>query len=291
MSTSAAPVTCFLSFADSRMRSALSRIADQARAMNFFDKCCVLDENGLDSDFRKKWECFLQFGVRGYGYWCWKSHIILETLSSLPDDSLLLYCDAGCHLNPQGIGRLKYYFEELKKDPLGIKAFPVYTTFLDAQERRWTKGDVFDFFGCRDNQDITHSNQIAATQILCRKCEAAIALLEEWSKIIETTPLLIDDSPSKSRNLSGYIEHRHDQSLFSILFKLHGGKALPGGETDGILPEEAMNYPIWAKRDRGYKDTRFFARLMRYIKARLFLTKVSIIGVKEKIDAFFSNSR
>lgn len=282
MNTKSYPITVFLSFADSRMAAAIDRIGKQAEQMGVFDKIYVYNENDLDAHFRAKWSHILRAGVRGFGYWCWKPQIILQVLKSLPENSRLLYCDAGCHLNPRGKDRLEFYFQELMKDSLGIKAFPAYSPFVDDLEKRWTKGDVFDYFQCRNNKFVTHSPQIAATQILCRSCSSAISFLNAWNGIIETNVKLLDDSSSKSPNLNGYIAHRHDQSLFSILFKLNGGTALPPNETEGIPAGQEIKQPIWAKRDRGYKDMRLIPFIKRNVKARLFLLKVKMIKLREK---------
>ena len=278
----------FLSFADSRMSAATDRIADQAARMEIFDEIHVLNEKHLDNDFCQKWQQVLQPGVRGYGYWCWKPYIILKSLEKLSDGDILLYCDAGCHLNPKGVSRLRYYFDELNKDNLGIKAFEAYYSLIDVKERRWTKGSVFDYFQCRNELSVIDSPQIAATQVMIRKCTNSKAFVKEWYNAICQDFALINDTPSKAKNLSGFIESRHDQSLFSVLFKLKGGVAFPPGETELVLGGKREELPIWNIRDRGYKDTRFTARLKRWLKSRKFLYKIKLIRMREKIEFFFS---
>lgn len=39
--------------------------------------------------------------------------------------------------------------------------------------------------------------------------------------IMENYPNLIDDSPSKIENDKSFNEHRHDQSLFSVILKIN----------------------------------------------------------------------
>lgn len=276
MITEQQPINCFLSFADSRMSAALIRIRKQAQDMHFFDKICVYDESALDTEFKKKWEKALRFGSRGFGYWCWKPYIILKTLESLPDGSILLYCDVGCHLNPKGIEKLRCYFEETRNDSIGIKAFPTFYSRTDILEKRWTKGDLFDYFNCRDRIDITNSDQIATTQILIKKCPSSIEFIKKWTSVWDEDFALIDDSPSKSANFPEFIENRHDQSVFSLLFKLNNCIAFPAGETDVADYSNMDDYPIWDLRDKGFKDKRFFPRIIRYLKSRIFLLKVSI---------------
>ena len=273
----------FISFADTRMSAAIARIAKQAEEMDFFDEIHVMDETSLEQDFSSRWRHIMRSGIRGFGYWCWKPYIILRLLERIPDDSVLLYCDAGCHLNPAGVNRLNDYINELNGDHLGIKAFPSSCSYAEVIERKWTKGDLFDYFGCRHQKKITDSIQVAATQILFRKNEKSVAFVREWYQIFCNHFYLVDDSRSKAPNLTGFIENRHDQSVFSLLYKSRGGSPLPSGETDASNPMRNM-YPFWNMRDRGYKDTRFLSRFRRLINAYIHLTKVRIAKIKETMN-------
>lgn len=204
-------------------------------------------------------------------------------MENRPENAVLLYCDAGCHLNPKGVERLQFYVDELNADPLGVKAFYAHCGYTEVTEKKWMKGDVFEYFNCRDRKDVTDSQQVAATQILLRKVSSAVELVREWKRIMYEQFSLIDDTPSKSPNLPGYLENRHDQSIFSLLYKLRGGIPLPSGETDSADYTKMDAYPIWNMRDRGYKDRRFFARLKRFIKARIFMSKVWLEKMKDKL--------
>lgn len=264
----------FVSFADSRMSAAITRIRKQAEEMGVFDEIHVLNEHDLDASFREKWAHVMKFGVRGFGYWCWKPYIIYELLRDLEEESVLVYCDIGCHLNPKGIDRFKYYLDELAIDQVGVKAFKAYYSEIDTLEKKWTKGDVFDYFHCRENKHITDTAQIATGHIFIRKNPASVNLIREWMEAWDQQFSLVDDSPSKSPNFPDFIENRHDQSVFSILYKLKGCKPFAVVETDGKEYLRNEKYPIWDLRDRGYKDKRLFSRIKRFIKAWIFMRKI-----------------
>lgn len=272
----------FLSFADRRMSSALERIKNQALAMNFFDEVYVWSEANLDEDFCQKRQDVLNYSTRGFGYWCWKSHVILKVLETMPEGGILLYCDAGCHLNPKGRSRLNDYVEAVLNDTVGVKAFCASLKVADVKEKRWTKGDVFDYFNCRNRKDITESLQIAATHVLVRKCAQSMSMLYAWNDAINNRFSLIDDTQSKSPNFPEFIENRHDQSIFSVLYKLNGCTPLPSGETENSDCKEREKYPIWDLRDRGYKDMRFWARVKRLLKAYRMKYKIKWSVFKEK---------
>lgn len=258
------PELRMLTFADSRMRAALQRIAGQAAEFNLFDRIVTYSEDSLEPDFRARWAEKLQPGIRGYGYMCWKSHLVRRELASMPEDGVLFYCDAGCHLNPQGKERFLGYLMQLEKSPAGVLAFDV----PDQLEYRWTKGDVLDFFHCRNIRGITHSPQIASGHLFFRNCPHARDFVEAWNSSWQSDFSLIDETPSRSPNLPGFVACRHDQSLFSILYKRAGLSALSGDQTYAEDWDTLADCPILDMRDRGnhgrdlrrLRRWRFFAR-------------------------------
>lgn len=251
----------FISFADSRMQPALERIASQAEAMQFFDEIRVFDERHLGADFLNRWGHIVKCGVRGYGYWCWKSYLILRELESMQEGDQLYYCDAGCHLNPGGRERLADYSEMLAACPLGILAFE-----LEELEYKWTKADVLAYFGLDEKPEALNSPQVCATHVLVRKCESSVRFMQEWIQAWETDFSRIDDTPSRIPNHPEFRDHRHDQSLFSCLLKKHSGAAiLSFRETEpvGLDWTKMKKYPFLDIRDRG-KGARVKRKLRRY---------------------------
>jgi hypothetical protein len=86
---------------------------------------------------------------------------------------------------------------------------------------------------------------------------------------------MIDDSSSISNNMLGIVEHRHDQSTFSLLGITHGINTVSAHEywypsaRILMLPDwEILNkYPIHAKRDKGiYLGKKPYALTLRILK-------------------------
>lgn len=257
------PKKFFCTFADSRMRRSLKRIKSQASAIGVYDELHILDETRLNADFRQRFSQQLVPSCRGYGYWVWKPQILLQTFEHMKDGDLVHYCDAGCWINPKGKKRLLEYFEMTEQS--GSLAFQVKNTFndpildtLSLPEYQWTKGDLFDYFNVRDRYDITHSQQIGAGIVFIKKSPQSERFLRRWLATYEDDFSLSDDSPSRSPNFEGFIEHRHDQSIFGILCKLDEVNTISAFEY--FYPSSAENrkpdwsklehYPIWAKRDK-----------------------------------------
>lgn len=261
-----------VSFADSRMHRSLTRLVQQARCMEVFNHILMLNENNLPAEFRDCFNNRLVFGSRGFGYWSWKPEVILMALEKMNLGDCLLYVDAGCHLNIRGRKRLLEYFEVVKEQETGIVAFQASPPsvansslrhdgrkLFDQPNYRWIKGDLLDFFGVRDDPSVVNGQAIGAGIILIRKCDKAIAVIQEWQQIIREHFDLLDDTPSVSPNLSGFIEHRHDQAIFTLLCLKHGVKTLsayeywyPAKGSGSLKPDwDALGeFPIHAVRDK-----------------------------------------
>ncbi|MEY4293057.1 MAG: hypothetical protein RIQ61_1455 [Bacteroidota bacterium] len=253
----------FCSFADRRMDSSLKRIKNQALNLNFFDEIIVVNENYLDKDFIKTHKELLKKETLGFGYWIWKPQLILQVLNKMNDNDLLLYTDAGCHLNIHGLTRLEEYFSITKESEHGILLAELESYRL---ERIWTKGDIFEHFNCRNMSNIINTPQIQAGFIVLKKCEKSIKLIKKWLKTMENINL-IDDSPSLSPNFHDFIEHRHDQSILSVLCKKFGCELISGKEIYSTNWESLIEYPIWAKRDKKY-NANLIQKLLHFFKKR-----------------------
>lgn len=270
------------SFANSRYVSALDRLQHQINRIKFFDHSFLYSESDLSDDFRLTNKHYLKENSRGFGYWIWKPYIILDTLSKMNDGDCLLYIDAGCHINAKGTKRLSRYFDILESSESGIIGFQLgYHEFCAGffrrhvsksnyfKERNWTKGDLLDYFGVRDNLSIVDTPQVLSGIILIRKSKSTVEFVQNWAKVYKENFHLIDDSVSLSPNLDGFIENRHDQSVFSILCK-QGDVSL--FSTDEVEGEESIvrDFPILALRDIGgrmpYKSY-LWLKITRVIKS------------------------
>lgn len=285
----------FLTFADSQMERSAIRIAKQANNFNFYDKIIVSNEHDLADDFVGAFKKKLVVGTRGFGYWCWKPQIILQELLKMEENDVLQYTDAGCHLNIQGRKRLLEYFNITAETKGGILAFqakiPEYPfnydgrKLLDLPDYKWVKGDLADYFGVRAKAGILNTQTIGAGIIFIRKCQKSLELIKKWKEVYCSNFSLIDDSPSINKNLDGFIEHRHDQAIFSILCKLNDIQTISAFEywypSFRNIKKPDWNalkqYPIHAKRDKNRGFVNKFKDLINkvYRRVKLILQKVS----------------
>ena len=274
----------FLSFADARMAGALARIRTQAEEMQCYDHIVVDDQSYLNIDFREKYTDKLTDKVRGYGYWCWKPQVILQLLDQVNDGDIIQYTDAGCHLNKAGKARLMEYFDLADKSESGILAFTAVppefhdlsVSLPDLKESRWCKADLFKFFNVLGNDFITHSPTIGAGIIFIKKNSHSQAIIKQWLAVINGDFSLLDDSPSKEKNFPEFVEHRHDQSIFSILCKLNHVALVscyeygyPSKNSNTPDWDVLKSYPIHAKRDKALSFSMRIVDIFKKIDRRL----------------------
>lgn len=260
------PPLRFLSFASSNIKCALARLEKQVRDFELFDSVLLCDEYALEDAFRRRWADRMKPGVRGFGYWCWKPYLIRRELERLPEGGVLFYCDAGCHMNARGKERFLGYLAQLEALPEGVLGFAIED---EHKEARWTKGDVFDYFGCRDNPAVTQTAQVESGHIFLRRCPQAMEFVNAWYEALECDCSLFDDSPSRSPNLPGFQANRHDQSVFSVLYKMHGIPAIPAGHNYAEDWSTLADYPVLDMRDTG-DHTKDLQRLRRWRRLARF---------------------
>ena len=250
------------SFASPDLKISSKRFLKQAKEMNLYKGIKIFSWNDLSLNKKKQIQLFLKKNRRLYGYACWKPEIILNYLNDLPKDSILQYSDIGCHLNKDGFKRLNEYRDIMKDNNiLGFKySKPNIATHQKLRyqiyhEYEYTKNDLFNYLKIPDESGIRKSEQIWSGTMFFKNNIETKNFLIEWLDICNKSNL-IDDTPSKIKNSKKFIEHRHDQSVFSILCKLNNVITLSASECEwaenekGRYWDHLKEYPILAKRDK-----------------------------------------
>lgn len=200
---------CFLNKTRREICDSHIRITNEALTSNMFSSIKCFSEDDFDLEWKQRNESFIKNNTRGYGYWIWKPQIILQVLKTLEEDEVLVYADCGCEI--QYSPRIHDYKEILKtKDMIAFSCISLGFT-----DRKFCKKDLLDFLN--HTEDTFH---LEATSIIIKKNNRTIRFLERWVELCEVNNHhFVDDSPSVSPNFQEFIEHRHDQSIFSLLVK------------------------------------------------------------------------
>ncbi len=146
---------------------------------------------------------------RGGGYWLWKPYYIDYFLTKINDGDVLIYSDAGTIFR----NRIKPLVDQVcKTESRGVMFF-----YQNQKNSQWTKRDCFVSLGC-DNEAFYNSPQILANFQVYQKNEFSLGFIREALAACTQDNLITDSPNSKGKdNLNNYIEHRHDQSIFSLL--------------------------------------------------------------------------
>ena len=153
---------------------------------------------------------------RGAGYWLWKPFIVNETLSEMADGDLVAYVDAGIEI----LASLRPIYG-ICADKTDILLCAGHYDDVGAPGPnvcgRWTKRDCFVCLGC-DQPEVHRARMVDASFFVLRKTPRAVAFAREWLLWCCQRHLLTDDPNVCGRpNLPDFIDHRHDQSLLSLL--------------------------------------------------------------------------
>lgn len=238
------PPVYFASFADRRFKKSLMRIQEEAVSFGFFQDIFCWNEDELDDMFWEKHSRFILAHPRGFGYYIWKPQAVLQALQQMPEGAVLVFADAGCQLNPEGLPRLKEYIQMAVKHRSGIVGFN--TTFPIEQ---WTKIDTLVQLQVT-TEERNAPQHLGGVHVMHNR-ESVRAFVKMWRDTCEKYEL-IDDAPSRygHKSHAGFQDHRHDQSIFSILFLRYGGLSLPDETWWEPNWETKKHYPIHAKRIR-----------------------------------------
>jgi hypothetical protein len=236
-----------LSFGNDRFYGGLERIKIQGNKFKIFDEIITVTDIDLKTkpEFNEFWNThkdFIENNKRGYGYWIWKSHIIQDLMNKINEGDIILYVDAGCNLNVNGIKRMLDYIDLVDSSEYGVLAFQMH----HLPEKTWTKMDLFNYFDC-NNEQILNSGQIVGGINFTRKCEHTIKLINKWRETVCNYHLVSNDQ-SISPNDPSFNENRHDQSIFSLLIKTMGGTCIPDETFTVPFLYESIYLPIWATR-------------------------------------------
>lgn len=171
-----------------------------------------------DPEFWPRHGKFIEANKRGYGYWLWKPYIIMKTLEIMNDGDILFYVDSGCELLPNETNDQAIAEQAERCDKNTI----LYT--LSAyDEKKYNKMDLVNKMITDDDDDeqktqVMNTLQNAATIIVIKKTDQTYDFAKEWYSGC-CTYHHIDDSPSTEANDLSFVDHRHDQSVFSLLTK------------------------------------------------------------------------
>ena len=278
-----------LAFASNDLKKSINRLSNQARESNFYNEIKIFNSNNLPSALASKLSYLLSINKkRGYGYWIWKPYLIKKVFDEIEYGDVINYLDIGCHIIKENISKFNKYLDFINMDGKWILPFQYHSNFNYENKKisfparleiTFTKGDLLDYFGYYNDENILKSPQYWAGCIFIKKTDKSINFINQWLEIFDKNFDLIDDSFSNIKNYPEFHENRHDQSVYSLLCKRYKLESFSAYECDWAYLDNKRTWehnkfsPILAKRDLKYSIfRRFFNRQKknyRRLKSRL----------------------
>lgn len=208
----------FLTFgAGENFIHASQRLSMQACRTGVFHKIKTYKDEDLKMmpDFWNLHSLFVTTNPRMYGYGIWKPFLVLKTLEEMKDGDYLFYADSGCEFDLDCEDVKKKYdivIDQMKRNSVFINAT------ICNHDLQMNKMDLVDHLDMTQHPGFLEEFQIQATTFLIVKNDKTVEFIRKWYEIC-CNYHMIDDTPSILPNLLDYNEHRHDQSVFSLLMK------------------------------------------------------------------------
>lgn len=193
--------------------------------------------NNLDSVFSEQYKHLLNNNIRGFGFWMWKALILKQTLKIAEPGDIVAYIDSGNNV----INNVNYIFNECINN--GIVLFENRDGNYQRQvhlNRQWTKRDTYVLMGL-DHPKYHDGVQVDASYQFYLKNERSIKFIDEYLSYCENENIISDLPNITEQNFPEFKDHRHDQSILSLMAIKHNIKLYPE-------PSEWGNY----LKDRPY---------------------------------------
>lgn len=142
---------------------------------------------------------------RGHGWWSWKPFVILETMRQhTTEGDVVVYCDAAMTFK----GSLKKYADACDD----ILLFKLGNHEVkDYSNKRWTKPDAL-----AECPESSETPQVTAAIQMYRNTPAALDFLKRYEKLCARVDLM-DDTHRARLPSADFVDHRHDQSMLTML--------------------------------------------------------------------------
>jgi hypothetical protein len=225
-------------FTESRRRNSLSGITAG------FDAVIQYSSKDIDSLFYEKNKEILT-QKRGAGYWLWKPYFIFQTLKNVKEGDVVFYSDSGAEFIKPVYPLLKLVQE------MGVLGFKMSGNHKEGQ---YTRKAVIERVGLTPNEAAL-TNQDMASFIGVKKTshtEKKDHVIGSWLDLCQD-PKLIMDQPRSSDEFEEFIDHRHDQSLWSLISKLHNVHKAPDPSQWGINSGESSEKDFFINHHRDKK--------------------------------------
>ena len=221
-----------VNYADSTYRKAQLYNTKTAMSKGQVDRVLEYGPDSIDSDYIKENESSFLVGDPRVGkYGLWRPWILKDAFDKMQYGDYLVYCDSGAYY----IQSVYRFIQIMEKKELDLLCFEV-----EFKEKTYTKRDAFIYMAS-DTVQYTDSLQRCSTYMVYKKTVKTENFINEYLELAKRAPFLFTDAENQlgSNNYPEFIDHRHNQSVFSLLTKKYGYPAFRSpdqwGEPKGFI--------------------------------------------------------
>lgn len=173
----------------------------------------------------------------GAGYWLWKPLLVWQTLLQAADGDVIVYMDSDSDIvaDPTPLLDLLQH-----QDVVGFNSF--------ATEANWTKTDAFLLLNASQYRD---QKQLFAGLVILRRSWHSLGFVSQWLSYAQDTRLITNKrntllpSELQGQNHPGFMQHRNDQAIFSLLYKKWNFTTFPDPSRFGEGRKDRPYPTIW----------------------------------------------
>lgn len=267
-----------VNYADKKFQRAQKLNSRTARQWGA-DRVIEYGPGDIDEAFRRRNKEILDT-PRGGGYYLWKPYFYRKAYDELGEGDYLVYIDSGAVY----INRIQYLIDCMEQEKVPLMIFSLERERI---EKGNTKRDAFVLTGC-DEARYADTPQSIGGYFVCKKAPEVKAYLDEVLQYAQDIRI-ISDKPNVMGlpNYAEFADHRHDQSVISLMSKKYGFKRFRDPSQFGMINhyeeevERRSTYPqivdshrlnvgsLLEVRFRRIRAVRRISGLMEKIKRRL----------------------
>ncbi len=197
----------------------------------------------IDGDYKQRFAHILD-KPKGAGYWLWKPYFIHKTLSSIPENAIVIYSDSGNAV----IKNVESVIQKLgDKDILLTE----YTHPVWGKARNIISKKLLIALNCEEEKCLNGAH-IWAGLLVLRNTEKARNFIARWKELCENSDLLLDNDMGRDQEDPEFWWHQHDESILSALYNQNS-------EAVGLVEVEWMRqHFMWHQRHPKYRGKRIY---------------------------------
>ena len=267
-----------VNYADQKFQRAQKLNSKTARQWGA-DRVLEYGPGDIDDTFRRRNQEILDT-PRGGGYYLWKPYFYRKAYDELGENDYLVYIDSGAVY----VNQIQYLIDCMEHEKVPLMIFSLERERI---EKGNTKRDAFVLTGC-DETKYTDTPQSIGGYFVCKKASVVEAYLDEVLRYAQDIRIISDEPNVMGLpNYKEFVDHRHDQSVISLMSEKYGFKRFRDpsqfGQTNHYETEveQRSTYPqivdshrlnagsLWEVRLHRIRAVRKVSGLMKSVSRRL----------------------